>query len=71
MGKSESGDGQEGYQDPKIGSNDEYHYDVWKYMGTMTILDCFFEDTGEEEHKIRVAQLATSLHLGCKKMERE
>ena len=42
MGKSESGDGQEGYQDPKIGSNDEYHYDVWKYMGIMTILDWFF-----------------------------
>ena len=69
MGKSESSDGQEGYQDPKIGSNDEYHYDVWKYMGIMTILDWFF--LGEGEHKIRVAQLAASLHLGCKKMGRE
>ena len=28
MGKSESGDGQEGYQDPKIGSDNDYHYNM-------------------------------------------
>ena len=31
----------------------------------------YFLDIGEGEHKIRVAQLAASLHPGCKKMERE
>ena len=71
MGKSESGDGQEGYQDPETGSNNDYHYNMDVHQDNNGNPRVGFLDIKEEEHKIRVAQLAASLHPGCKKMERE